>query len=177
MHQIQKTNIVTDELSTQVITQVERCYTTVENFFKRSFSRPHIELNLRGQSAGTANLQNNSLRFNKQLLIENKQHFLKQTVPHEVAHLIAYQLFGIVIKPHGKEWRYIMQIVFQLPAERCHHYKIDRKTKRYYLYNCQCMTLIHPLTARRHHLIAQGYQYICKYCKKRLNFTGQTDYQ
>lgn len=177
MHQIQKTNIVTDELSTQLSTQVEICYAMAENFFKRSFSRPHIELNLSGQSAGTANPQKNLLRFNKQLFTENKLHFLKQTVPHEVAHLIAYQLFGLTIKPHGKEWQYIMQMVFQLPAERCHHYKIARKTKRYYLYNCQCLNLIHPLTARRHHLIAQGYQYMCKYCKKMLTFTGKIDYQ
>lgn len=176
MHQTQKVNINEETLFNLLSLKISTSYVQAELFFKRSFSRPTIRLDLQGNNAGTANSYNNLLRFNKSLFFANQQHFLEQTVPHEVAHLIAYQLFGLHIKPHGKEWQHIMQIVYQLPAERCHHYPIIKKKKCYYLYNCQCANLIHPLTARRHYLISQGYQYICNYCRKTLHNTGKIDY-
>ncbi len=38
----------------------------------------------------------------------NKYRFLI-TLVHEVAHLVAFQKFGRLIKPHGKEWKYTFQ--------------------------------------------------------------------
>jgi len=38
----------------------------------------------------------------------NKYRFLI-TLVHEVAHLIAFQKYGRLIKPHGKEWKYTFQ--------------------------------------------------------------------
>ena len=39
--------------------RVEECYRQAEAFFKRSFSRPRVSLQLRGQKAGVAHLQEN----------------------------------------------------------------------------------------------------------------------
>src|SRR5690554_6055546 len=97
--------------------RVEACYQQAEAFFKRPFRRPQVSLRLRGQKAGVAHLQENLLRFNAQLYRDNREHFLKQTVAHEVAHLVAHQLFGPRIKPHGEEWQSIMRGVYQLPAD------------------------------------------------------------
>ncbi len=106
----------------QLNTRVEDCFLQAESFFKRSFKRPQVSLKLRGQKAGVAHLHENLLRFNPQLYRENSQHFLKQTVAHEVAHLIAHQLFGERIQPHGEEWQLIMRGVYELPPDRCHTY-------------------------------------------------------
>lgn len=177
MHQTQKVDSKLDILLDQLTQKISFSYLLAEQFFNRSLIRPSIRLDLRGQSAGSANPTTHLLRFNKVLFLANHQHFLTQTVPHEVAHLVAYEVFGSTIKPHGKEWQHIMHSVYQLPAERCHHYQLTKKAKRYFLYACQCKKLLHPLSARRHHLIAQGYQYICKHCKETLKFTGKIEYQ
>ncbi|MFT0212937.1 SprT family zinc-dependent metalloprotease [Pseudomonas sp. F1_0610] len=152
--------------------RVENCYKTAEGFFNRSFSRPKIELNLTGQKAGMAYLQANKLRFNQQLYQENQAHFLQQTVAHEVAHLLAFALYGAQIKAHGPQWKSIMQTVFKLPAERCHNYAITVPEKTFYIYQCAC-TAEHLLSIRRHNFVAKGYRYICKSCKTTLSFTQE----
>lgn len=176
MHQLSVNLLNTDQLLSHLQAVIEHCYQTAESFFKCSFARPQVQLNLKGYNAGTATPQKNLLRFNKQLLLDNQQHFLKQTVPHEVAHLIAYQIFGLKIKPHGKEWQLIMQKVYQLPAERCHHYTVVIKPKHYFIYQCPCNKQ-HPLTIRRHNAIQQGAQYICRCCKQTLTYTHKINYQ
>lgn len=150
--------------------RVEHCYQLAEHYFQRPFARPEVSLKLRGQRAGVAHLQQNKLRFNHALYQQNQAHFLQHTVAHEVAHLVAYSLFGLAIKPHGTEWQSIMQKVYQLPATRCHQYVIKSKQKTYYIYQCPCAKKFN-LSARRHHLVQKGYQYLCKSCRGVLSFT------
>jgi len=157
----------------QLNTRVEDCFLQAESFFKRSFKRPQVSLKLRGQKAGVAHLHENLLRFNPQLYRENSQHFLKQTVAHEVAHLIAHQLFGERIQPHGEEWQLIMRGVYELPPERCHHYEVGRRKSTRYLYLCQCPDGEFPFSSQRHRLVAQGRRYFCRRCKVTLSFTGE----
>lgn len=152
---------------------IEAYYQTAEHFFSRQFARPTIKLNLRGYSAGTATPQLNLLRFNRELLLNNQQHFLQHTVPHEIAHLLAYQIFGLKIRPHGQEWQQIMTEVYKIPAERCHRYHVEKKPTTYYIYGCDC-PITHPLTIRRHNAITKGKQYICKYCKTKLYYKEMT---
>ena len=71
----------------QLNARVEACYQQAEAFFQRRFPRPEVSFRLRGQKAGVAHLDENLLRFNPQLYRENHDHFLQQTVAHEVAHL------------------------------------------------------------------------------------------
>lgn len=152
--------------------RVEACYLQAEAFFQRPFTRPAVSLQLRGQKAGVAHLQRNLLRFNAQLYRENHDHFLRQTVAHEVAHLVAHQLFGPRIQPHGREWQGIMQGVYGLPAERCHNYPVSRRKALHYLYLCQCPDQQLPFSARRHTLVSQGRRYICRRCREPLHYSG-----
>ncbi len=153
--------------------RVEACYQQAEAFFKQRFERPQVSFRLRGQKAGVAHLQENLLRFNPQLYRENSEHFLRQTVAHEVAHLIAHRVFGPHIQPHGAEWRLIMQGVYELPPERCHSYAITRRQRTLYLYRCACTERDFPFTARRHALVRKGRRYLCRSCRTTLVFTGQ----
>jgi len=137
----------------QLNTRVEECYQQAESFFKRSFKRPVVSLKLRGQKAGVAHLHENLLRFNPQLYQENAEDFLKQTVAHEVAHLIAHQLFGDRIQAHGE---------------------IKRRTATRYIYKCPCDGSDFPFTAQRHRLVRQGRRYLCRSCRNTLVFSGET---
>ncbi|HAW39822.1 SprT family zinc-dependent metalloprotease [Stutzerimonas stutzeri] len=153
--------------------RVEACYTLAEQFFKRRFPRPEVSLKLRGQKAGVAHLQQNLLRFNEQLYRENTEHFLRQTVAHEVAHLVAHQMFGARIQPHGEEWQLIMRGVYELPPDRCHTYAIRRRVGTRYVYRCSCADQDFAFTPQRHALVAKGRRYYCRRCKTTLSFTGE----
>lgn len=153
--------------------RVESCYQQAEDFFKRPFTRPEISFKLRGQKAGVAHLQENLLRFNPKLYAENREHFLKQTVAHEVAHLVAHQLFGPRIQPHGEEWQLIMRGVYELPPERCHNYDIGRRKVTRYLYLCQCPDGEFPFSSQRHGLVSKGRRYFCRRCRATLVFSGE----
>lgn len=157
----------------QLHARVEACYQLAETFFKRRFARPEISFKLRGQKAGVAHLTENKLRFNPQLYRDNREDFLQQTVAHEVAHLIAHQLFGPRIQPHGEEWQLIMRGVYELPPHRCHSYDVQRRQVSRFIYRCNCPDGEFPFSTQRHALVAKGRRYYCRRCKATLQFTGQ----
>ncbi|MGI9278411.1 MAG: SprT family zinc-dependent metalloprotease [Endozoicomonas sp.] len=145
-------------------------YCLAERHFLKRFPRPQITLNLRGETAGQAWTEKNQLRLNKQLFKENKEHFLEHTVGHEVAHLIAHQLFGRNIRPHGREWQFIMEEVFRLPAQRTHSYNTRNASKRPFLYRCRCDGKTIPLSTIRHNRAVKGTVYLCTQCREPLTF-------
>ncbi|MGG2396425.1 SprT family zinc-dependent metalloprotease [Pseudomonas sp. SH1-B] len=157
----------------QIHARVEACYQQAEAFFKQRFARPEISFKLRGQKAGVAHLTENKLRFNLQLYRDNHEDFLRQTVPHEVAHMIAHQLFGPRIQPHGEEWQLIMRGVYELPPHRCHSYEVERRKVNRFIYRCSCVDGEFPFTAQRHALVAKGRRYYCRRCKVTLTFSGE----
>ncbi|WP_310197672.1 SprT family zinc-dependent metalloprotease [Pseudomonas hunanensis] len=154
--------------------RVETCYQQAEAFFKRPFARPQVSFKLRGQKAGVAHLHENLLRFNLQLYRDNQDDFLRQTVAHEVAHLVAHQLFGDRIQPHGEEWQLIMRGVYELPPNRCHNYAVQRRTATRYIYQCPCPQSDFPFSAQRHKLVRQGRRYLCRRCRQILVYSGET---
>jgi len=153
--------------------RVEACYQLAETFFARRFERPQVSFQLRGQKAGVAHLNQNLLRFNAQLYRENAEHFLRQTVAHEVAHLVAHQLFGPRIRPHGEQWQQIMRSVYGLPPDRCHSYAIRQRASARYIYRCGCPEQEFPFTAQRHALVRKGRRYLCRSCRATLTYSGQ----
>lgn len=157
----------------QLHARVEACYSQAEAFFNRRFERPQVSFKLRGQKAGVAHLDQNLLRFNPQLYRENREHFLKQTVAHEVAHLIAHQMFGGRIRPHGEEWQLIMRGVYELTPDRCHTYEIARRQAHRFIYRCRCDGQDFPFTAQRHALVRKGRRYYCRQCRATLVFSGE----
>ena len=94
-------------LKMQVQRKLSQSLQLAEVYFKRKFTMPDVNYELRGIKAGVAYLQKNEIKFNRTLLLENADEFIRQVVPHELAHLIVYQMFGHV-KPHGREWQLVM---------------------------------------------------------------------
>ncbi|MEJ6655091.1 MAG: SprT family zinc-dependent metalloprotease [Pseudomonas sp.] len=156
----------------QIMHRLEHCYQLAEQRFARTFERPQVSLALRGQKAGVAYLHRNLLRFNAQMYQENREDFLRQTVPHEAAHLIAHALYGERIRAHGRKWQALMTGLFDLPANRCHDYAVPQRRATRYLYRCGCPEGI-PFTPQRHALVRRGRQYQCRRCTNLLHFTGQ----
>lgn len=146
------------------------CYAHAEHYYLKSFPRPEVLCNLRGRAAGMAELQRNRLRFNPVLLEENEAAFLQEVVPHEVAHLLAWQLHGRGIRPHGAEWQQIMRQVFGLAAERTHDFDVRRSARQAWIYACGCVDREHALTIRRHNRILRGHAYVCLQCRTRLTY-------
>lgn len=130
-----------------------------------------IRFDLRGRAAGQARCGSRGpwiIRYNPVLLRQNGERFIAETVPHEVAHLVAYHRHGPRIRPHGAEWRAIMGQLGATP-ERCHQYDlshIPRRTTRVFTYHCACAE--HQLTSIRHRRILAGQTYLCRRCAEPL---------
>jgi len=151
----------------EITDKVNECLQIAEKFFNRPVPKPKVRFDLRGRVAGQAFYFKHWLRFNTVLFQENREDFLNQTVPHEVAHWIQDWLYGVgKTKPHGREWKGIMKTVFGLSPERCHSYNVENARTRTlpaaYKYKCSCTT--HHLTIVRHRRIQNGQRYKCRKC-------------
>ncbi len=133
--------------------------------------RVEIRFDLRGHAAGQARLPARGrplIRYNPRLLQENGEHFLRRTVPHESAHIIAFRLHGRRIRPHGVEWKAVMEL-FGADSRRCHDFDVSTVPGRRYTrhpYRCGCRE--HSLTSIRHNRIQAGQVYLCRSCGEQL---------
>lgn len=153
-----------------IIQKVEFCITHAASYFGENFALPQVRFNQRGKIAGSARLQLNELRFNPILLAENLDAFLHEVVPHEVCHLLAYQLFGKV-RPHGKEWQSLMLNLFNLKGKTYHHMDISSVAGKHFNYRCQCGIV--KLSIRRHNKVVRGQQqYVCRQCTTQLTLAN-----
>ncbi|GAB2642303.1 SprT family zinc-dependent metalloprotease [Vibrio panuliri] len=159
------------ELRYRAQQKVAHCLQLAEQAFKRSFTKPIMRYSLRGKAAGKAYLQLNEIRLNSVLFLENQQAFLEEVIPHEVAHLVTYQVYGRV-RPHGKEWQGVMEAVFNVPASTTHRFSTDSVAGKTFEYQCQCT--LYPLSIRRHNkVIRHQASYRCQKCQQLLTFTGR----
>jgi len=127
---------------TLVRQRVEECFAIAEERFNRPFAMPTIRFDKRGTVGGTAHYSKWELDFNEVLLNENLDHFVKQTVAHEVAHLVDHAVYdSLSVKfcsytgkrkkrqPHGRNWKRVMAVL-GVPADRCHSYDVTNSQQR-----------------------------------------------
>ena len=129
---------------------------------------PVIRFDLRGQVAGQMYWRSGSrpqLRFNLDLASRHERDFLKNTVTHEVAHLITAACHGRT-RPHGAEWSAIMKFLGVTNPKRCHDYPVDEtkvRRQRRWTYRCDCA--IHEISTTRHKRLQSGQTlYHCRNC-------------
>lgn len=144
--------------------------------YKKSFSSIPVLFDLKGRAAGMYAMSGRGrrakrkIRYNPWLFGKYYQDNLRDTVPHEVAHYIAEQLYGTggmlnKIRPHGQEWRGVMAAFgaddsvtsqFDLTGIPC-------RRQQTFSYRCDCRE--HQLGSRRHKKVAlQRASYHCRYC-------------
>ena len=152
--------------------RVDACFVQAEARLGRSFPRPQIHCNMRGRAAGSARLQTWELRFNPALYEANQQAFLAEVVPHEVAHLLVYALWGegrgkSRVLPHGRQWQSVMREVFALAPNTTHSFDLAVLAQRTHAYACACQQ--HQLSVRRHNKVVRGEaRYHCRRCRQPL---------
>lgn len=129
--------------------------------------RPAVWLDLRGKCAGQAHFSRGGLRFNAVFLDDNRQAFLAEVVPHEMAHWLVHHLEGGGrMRPHGKEWQTVMRRLFGLEPRVTHAFDTRRASPAPYRYSCGCRE--HAFSARRHALVCRGRVYRCQHCAQTL---------
>ena len=116
---------------------MDKCIALVESYISDvKIVRPQVRVDLHGHTAGLAYPRSNRIRLNVDLLADPRyaQDMLHNTLPHEVAHIVTYQLWPEVTGHHNAPWRYVMENILNLPATRCHQYETKtarrRKTRR-----------------------------------------------
>ena len=119
-------------------------------------------------TAGRATPSTGLIELSEKLYNENKEEFMRSTIPHEVAHIVACRALGS--RGHDAAW---LAVMFDLGLEgnRCHTYKVERRSSKVYTYNCGCMK--HEFTPQRHAWAVKGKRYVCKHCKSYLVYTGE----
>ncbi|WP_275097116.1 SprT-like domain-containing protein [Sedimenticola hydrogenitrophicus] len=158
-------------LQREVEALTQQLLTSAGAYFRQDPGQVVVKFDLTGKAAGMALFPHRAtpvIRYNALLLVENRADFLKRTVPHEVAHIVARRLFGHRIKPHGAEWRRVMRL-FGAEASRCHNYDVSRAIRRRlqrFAYRCDCRS--HELSSIRHNRVLQGQTYLCVNCKQPL---------
>ena len=161
-------NPITTSQQQQVVERTSGLLLQCEEFFRHSFKPVEIRFDLRGRTSGMYVVKHRQryLRFNPYIFSKYFTDSIENTVPHEVAHYVSDILFGIKnIRPHGKEWQAIMQMLDVEPRVTGNYdlAGIPVKRQRRFDYACDCAT--HQLTTVRHNKITNGKtHYFCRKC-------------
>jgi len=142
-----------------------------EKHWSITMEPPDLRYSLKGNRAGTANSGRNIIEINYVLLKENVEHFVKQTVGHEFAHILTGKLYSLrrIEKPtaHGRDWKRIMRHLGLRP-NRCHSYDTANaggKKQRQWKYYCGCPNPSQTISTTIHNRIKKGRTYRCNKCK------------
>ncbi len=180
---------VNPELKKEVYICVDKCLDLVKAYYHDHHSvgdihKPKIMFTLRGKTAGTASNAGGEVNLNAILLNENKQHFIDNTVVHEMAHIFCSQMWGTELRgskriSHGNSWKHMMRVLGADP-KRCHSYDVTNSTVRVkakYSYTCSgCQKVVHLGPTRHKRLLRNPDQY--SHCRGyKLDFVGNKEVQ
>lgn len=119
-------------------------------------------------TAGWAKCLLYQVNFDPILLVANQEEFLKQIVPHEVAHIITEHIHGHKVQAHGDEWKAIM-VLMGLEPLRCHTLDTSISKRKFttYKFICGCTDEVHEYASVMSRKILLE-KYVCTICQKRL---------
>jgi len=162
--------------SKEVVDQVETKILEIMEFLQKRYPHKNLKLPVynfkqSGAVAGRAYSFENKMELNPDYFVSDLKDMIDQTIPHELAHLVSYQLYGLAGSGHGRYWKSVMQSMASLGVEckRCHdmdmtHVK-TRKVNKPHKYVCLCHNRIHNLTNLKHNKIQRGCGYRCITCR------------
>lgn len=161
----------------EIVTLVDDYIDRANYIFGKTFLPIDVIFDLKGRAAGMYKVYRKQkvIRFNPYHFAKFPEENMKETIPHEVAHYITDQVYGIRnIRPHGAEWKALM-LKFGVEPKRTFSYSLDgiptRAHKRH-PYSCGCMEF--AITTRRHNKIQnQKAEYLCQQCGGKLKYIHQ----
>ncbi|MFV1983902.1 MAG: SprT-like domain-containing protein [Thiohalomonadales bacterium] len=141
-------------------------------YYDRQFVEIPVLFDLTGRASGMycIKARKKYIRFNPWLFAKYYDDSLSDTIPHEVAHYISDELYGLRnIRPHGAEWKSVM-LLFGVKAKATGNYDLSgiptRQHKRID-YHCACDT--YQFTTKRHNQVLRGTaSYACRKCGEML---------
>jgi predicted SprT family Zn-dependent metalloprotease len=145
----------------QVLEQCRVKIALAEQLYKVDLGKVTISFDLRGNVAGCAAWKRRGgvlslyLKFNQDMLSrEAFNHILKDTVPHEVAHLVCY-VMPVLGRNHDAGWT---RICIQLggSGERCHREDVVYGTGITYEYVSHCGSKTLRVSQKLHAAITAG---------------------
>jgi len=158
---------------------------TLQTKTNHTFDIPKLEFKQLGRRAGIANRLEYTVTINPDFCLNGHwQQMLDQTLPHEVAHLIAPKLYNPYLHGfdrnkgwgHGRAWKYTMRLL-GLQPDRCHDMSTEgvkvRNVRRPYIYSCGCPDKEFAITARMHNRMQSGRWKRCLRCRVRLLYRGE----
>ena len=165
----------------EIVQQCQKYIDIANNFYKPeiSFTLPTIAYNVRGTCAGLAKFKIWTVAFNPIIFYHNYEDSLKNTVPHEIAHLIDFSLQAkrpAMIgrkrqSAHGPSWMYVMR-VFGVVPKRTHSYDtsmVNVGMVQKFSYTCNCNKSI-IVGSNVHNKIQRKLKtYRSKCCKMRID--------
>ncbi len=152
----------------RVIACTQACLARATIRYGRKLPPVEVLFDLGGQAAGqfrwTARSRQCVIRYNPWVFAADFEHHLLDTVMHEVAHYIVYCLHGARVRPHGAEWRRVMQDSGAEPKATGRYplHGVPVRRQQRHAYHCACRT--HELTSTRHNRQQRGSAYICRHC-------------
>lgn len=175
-----KSNTLEHPLSTQqqnhVVARTEACIAQATEHYGLRLRPIQVLFDITGSAWGYYIRKNKQqfIRYNPWLFALHFTEGLNDTVPHEVAHYIVDMRYRRRCKPHGPEWREVMQFFGIEKPRATARYSLDgipvRRQKRH-IYYCDCQT--HKISSTRHYRILRGIKYACRQCGSHLR-TGQS---
>ena len=138
--------------------------------FNHPLFMPTISFDLTGTTAGKAYTKQRHIQLNAILLTENEDRFDKDTIPHELAHLLAFHVLGYS-GAHGEPWQEAMHKL-GLEPRRTHNMDVTnaRTTKSYTGFACGCGPT--SLSAKFYKSFRRGRRVICQTCKQAVRQVG-----
>lgn len=135
-----------------------------------------LRFDLRGRAAGQTRLGTRGkleIRYNLEIAGLQPDAFARETVPHEVAHVVTWLLHGHRARPHGTEWQAVMHHLGIPSPRRCHDFDMPPvRRQRRWPYRCACR--VHQLSTTRHRRVQQqGIRYHCSTCGAALETLDQ----
>lgn len=154
-----------------VLQRVEECLVMARKHY--GIDLPWIEclFDITGSTAGKYCTKGTRrwFRFNRGLIEHNLNHFIVDTIPHEVSHYVCRSIWGRKVKSHGNEWKSVMRDVYKLEPTRCHSMDTQSLTVTFE-YTCDCPDQVHKLSKRQHYRALRNPTTHCLKCKARVTF-------
>lgn len=152
-----------------------------ESIYKKKIPSPFIKYFSGISTLGYYMFSKNSIFINIKYSDLNENLYKKYIFTHELAHHITKHLYKhqYKIKPHGKEFKSICDIVFpeitkeirKSTTSMFNKYEVkSNRKKTKWEYKCNCMK--HEVSTYVHNKIQSGYNYTCKKCKTSLKYNN-----
>ena len=157
-----------EEQRSVVVAETEKYIRLAASLFNQEIPNIPVTFDLSGRASGMYKVRENehSIRYNPYIFALYFDEHLASTVAHEVGHYVSDRLYGLAnIKPHGIEWRAIMDR-FGADASRTFEHSLEgvpQRRHRQVTYSCACGD--HQLGIRRHNKVSRGQAvYKCRRC-------------